>query len=243
MKIKSQFLGVAIASVATLGITSPSYAVEVIGNLPTANDDQESGLNGTQQKALSFTVEPGFNWSLDSVTLRLGGFDSGDADRTSPVPSGDQTFYNVSLRTDNAGSPSSSSILLFTDPRDPSNNSPTTGALRDWTFTPDTSYTLASNQKYWIVVSGNSFSWKAADPDEPPTSSQGFTTNGYQIAGFNSSSWSSSSLSNAITVNADNRTSSVPFDFSATPGLFLVGGLWGASQLRRRGSKAKLLED
>jgi hypothetical protein len=242
MKIQSKFLGVAIASVATLGMTAPSYAIEVIGNLPTNNDDQESVLNGTQQKALSFTVEPGFNWSLDSVTLRLGGFDSGDADRTSPVSGGDQTFYNVSLRTDNGGSPSSSSLLLFTNPRDPSNNAPSTGALRNWTFTPTSSYTLASEQKYWIVVSGNAFSWKAADPDEPPTSSQDFTTDGYQIAGFNNSSWAGSSLSNAITVNASNPTA-VPFDFSATPGLFLVGGLWGANQLRRRGSKAKLLED
>jgi hypothetical protein len=250
MKIQAKLLGAALAGVATVLAAAPSYAVAVMSNLPLPNTDQETVLNGSQEKGLSFTVQSGFNWSLDSVALRLGGFDSGDVDITSPVSGGDQTYYNVSLRADNNGSPSANPILLFTNPLDPTGNSPTSGGQRTWTFTPNSSYTLASNRKYWIVVSGNAFTWKASEfPDTPPTGTNGFTTSGYKIKGFNSNnnnsnqSWTSSSISNGIAVNASNPVASVPFDFSATPGLLLVGGLWGTNKLRRRGSEAKLIKD
>ena len=182
MKIKNQLFGAAIASLATVTVAAPTYAIDVMGNLPLSNGNQASTLNG---------------------------------------------------------SPSDTPLVTFSTP----SPAPTSGARNTFSFTADSSFTLSSEEDYWVVLSGDAFSWMAADPDEAPTSSNGFTTNGYQIKGFGDPNWASSGISNGIAIDASNRTASVPFDFSPTSGFFLVGGLWGANQLRRRKASAKLIED
>jgi hypothetical protein len=247
MKIQSQFLGIAITTVATLGITAPSYALStLIGNYPpnlptnpttglpqlrtsTISPDGVDPVTGDpngQKKAVSFTTPASGDLDLVDVNLILTGYD--DADDA-----------NITIRQ-------GSDILTAPTVATLDTHTPTgIGVLDNFTFTSSTAFTFSPSTTYWLYLDADSaaYNWVSPTAANQVAPSGTATYVGYQFSDDDGTTFSNSGQFNSFLITTDSPTTAVPFDFSATPGLLLVGGLWGANKLRRRGSEAKLIKD
>lgn len=127
------------AAAALIGSSVSARADVVFGNLPLSSVSAITGIDTAAIKVFSFAMAAGTDYSLDSVVLRLGSYDSGDL----PV---------LQLR-DNTGS---TVLANFTAPA-----SQGSAGAADYTFMPTTSFTMAASTTYrlWLGSGAGSFNW------------------------------------------------------------------------------------
>lgn len=252
MKIKNQLLGAAIVSVATFATAAPSYALtDLIGNTPgnyptvfgirssvisptgTAGvDEQGNPTTSGQQKAVSFITPTNAapeELEFNNLNILLQSLDENDG-----------AAFNFSV-----GSPTATPILIL-DNDDLSPTTPFDNGIGFFTYEPSTPFSFTAGTTYYLTATAanSSYNWvtPAVGNEEAPTGLATF--NGYEFSDDGGSNFSSSSQFNTFAIQTNEASAtSVPFDFSATPGLLLIGGLWGANKMRRRKSSAKLIED
>ncbi len=139
---------------AALAVISPSaHAVVAVSNLAAPDNGSGVDARNSQYLGMSFTVGTGFSqWSLNSITVRAA------AGPAQPAAS-----LIVQLRSDVAGSPSSSVLQSFTG----SNPGLTPSNL---VYTPATTIVLTEGSTYWVTLTSNTaegsdtYSWILTDP-------------------------------------------------------------------------------
>ena len=140
---------------------APSYAINLIGNLPQTNDSgfrtMSSSTGGSNVVAVGFTLPTGTDYALQNAVLRLSSYDSTDD-------------FNVQIRNDGGTNPGSTVLANFNLP-----GSQGTGIF-DYTFSSSTAFNFQQNTKYWLYVdisagSGGegSIEWRRSTPAITPS--------------------------------------------------------------------------
>lgn len=228
MKIQKSLLpfGVAGAAIVSVGWANPAHALVTVGtdlyDPVTNNFVQPSGISNTQFKAVAFTTDNS-SWTLDAVRLSLTGFDSGD----SPL---------IQIREDNAGDPGAALVDLGNPNPVPTSS----GAIRNFTFTPTAAFTFNANTTYWLVLTATTasiYNWAELENNSVPPASttQPWSFVGYEVQNETNPTWTSSSIQNAFQIEATEITP-IPFAFTPIPGLIVSGIIGG---VRRARNKAK----
>jgi hypothetical protein len=133
-----------IASVIAAGLLSASLAEAaiIINNLPTTVNNAGSPVTGTSGKANAFTMPAGGSYYLDSITVAVGDFNSGDRflvrlyDNQVSATAADNNTPGTSLAT----------LTL-------SGSWPTTSGSYQFTFTaPASTVVLSASSSYWVAV-------------------------------------------------------------------------------------------
>jgi hypothetical protein len=115
----------------------------------------------------------------------------------------------------------------------------------NYVFTPNNSVTLAANTTYWLTGESSGFYQWGASSSFNQTGAWGIG-NGIIYSENQGASWTSSPGAGAtpvqFSVDATSTSASVPFEFSPTMGLLLMGGLFGgkAAYGKYRGNKIKI---
>jgi hypothetical protein len=225
MKIQAQLLLLGAASAFVWGVSvAPSYALNLIGNLPPTDDNSAntfSPTGGVSINAVSFTLPTGTDYTLDNAVLRLGAYDGTEV-------------FNVQIRNDTGGvNPGSTVLANFTLPA-------AQGAgIFDYTFNSPTAFTFTQNTKYWLYVDistgsggSGSFDWLASSPNVTPTGVASFGA--YRFSLNNGTSFVQNNTFNSFQVNA----TAVPWETDALPVIgstVLFGlGLWGKRKLAQK---------
>ncbi|OIP77285.1 MAG: hypothetical protein AUK48_04310 [Oscillatoriales cyanobacterium CG2_30_44_21] len=234
-KSKSQDIGsnkflsygftVIATSVLTLASTSSASAISLIGN-PTTNPTPLTNLDiaaNTNPKsiAIKFMTPSGLEYFLNSVVLRLNNYTPQSQQSTDTIA--------VKIRNDNGSDTNTpgTDVVTFTGPVTGSN---TVATDYIFTTTPNTTRLFASTS-YWLSVEVNAgnISWIGAAAT--PTSSVGYTFNQYST---------SNDLGTVFTAGATNNNSfvidgtAVPFEFEASGGVAILGGLFLANKFKNR---------
>lgn len=226
MKIQAQALLLGMTSTIAWGAVNvaPSYAINLIGNLPQTNDESASVLSsgsGTNVRAVSFTLPTGTDYILENAVLRLGSYDSTDV-------------FQVQIRNDTGGlNPGSNVLANLSRPGGQGS------AIVDYTFTPTTAFTFQQNTKYWLYVdissgSGGSgaINWYRSNPSVAPTGVASFGA--YRFSNNGGASFNNSTALSSFQVNA----TPVPWETDALPVIgstVLFGlGLWGKNKLAQK---------
>jgi hypothetical protein len=232
-------LSAAGAAIAVAGWMSPAFALTVVGNQlweagspgppPVFGNPVQNStvLDDNQKKAVSFTTDSR-TWSLDSIRLSLLAYESND----------NGAIFELRAN-DNSGDPGSL-LLTFANPPAPSS-----GEVNNFNLTG--SFTFNPNTTYWLVLSsslGDAYNWVKPQLTVAPTSSQGWTYNGYKFLGASEASgggtgtvWTNSGIFNAFEVNATEITP-IPFAFTPIPGL-IVSGIIGGIKRSKKSRKAE----
>ena len=229
MKIPSHILLMGATSAFVWGGVSvaPSYAIKLIGNLPS-NDGSNLPVSRNHTLSVSFTLPSGGSYRLDNVVLRLGptsSFVSGGSNITGGVPL-------LTIRNNKAGFAGPTPIILanFTNP-------PSVGINADYTFIPTSSFAFQPSTTYWLslTASAGTFGWSASSPRKTPSGIATFGKYGYDY--FQSTDLYTSFQINA-TATATPTAVAVPWE---TDALSVVGstmlfglGLWGRNKLAQK---------
>ncbi|MDM3862912.1 MAG: hypothetical protein PT118_24515 [Aphanizomenon gracile PMC644.10] len=212
--------GVVASLVSILALSHPAKAVTLFGNYSSTNDGLGttiSATTGTRGKAIGFTLPVSTDYTLDSVSLRLGNYNTTAGDVVQ------LQIYRDSAKT--------SISPLSTTPESLTFNNPSSGsdAVGNFNFTPTTNFTFLADTRYWLLmtVPSGSVGWRANSPSVAPTGISGMGYNGYVFTN-NGVSYANSTLLNSFQINA----TPVPFESNAAPaGMAIV---FGAFMLRRR---------
>jgi hypothetical protein len=226
MKIQALLLGVA-STIAWGGVNvAPSYAINLIGNLPQTNDagfrTMSSSTGGSNVVAVGFTLPTGTDYALQNAVLRLNSYDSTDD-------------FNVQIRNDGGTNPGSTVLANFNLP-----GSQGTGIF-DYTFSSSTAFNFQQNTKYWLYVdisagSGGegSIQWMRSSPAITPSGIADY--GGLVLSRDEGSTFSNLSTPYSFQVNA----TAVPWETDTLP---LVGstvlfgfGLWAKNKLAQKKS-------
>jgi hypothetical protein len=209
---------------------APSYAVNLIGNLPQSNDNRGTDLSsstGPNVKTVSFTLPTGTAYTLDDAVLRLEGY-ADDA-------------FRVQIRDHNAGTnrPGSTALVNF--------NLPVSQGIGtfDYVFTPQETFAFQPNTTYWLYVDISSgaggtgaIRWTASATGGTPNgiTPTGVATFGQYLFSNNGGAGFTATPNtlNSFQINA----TPVPFESDALPivgsTLILGLGLWGKNKLAQR---------
>ena len=126
---KSAFL------LATLcALNSSSWGYTLLTNL-NGNDGASGQVTNTQYRGVTFTSLAAQD--VLTVTVRLGGFESGDMD-------------SLSIHVDASGAPGTRVGQNFTAPASASD------AVSNFTFTPNGTVSLSASTTYWLITKGTS---------------------------------------------------------------------------------------
>ncbi|MCW9681377.1 hypothetical protein FJR41_011305 [Dolichospermum planctonicum UHCC 0167] len=217
--------GVVASLVSILALSSPAKAVTLFGNYSSTNDGSASSINattGTTGKAIGFTLPVSTNYTLDSILLRLGNYNTNEGD-----------VVKLQIYKDSAKTSTSPIISTTLESLTFNNPSSANNAVGDFSFTPTTNFTFLADTRYWLLmtVPSGSVSWNANDPSVTPTGISGMGYNAYVFTNNGGVSYGNSSLLNSFQINATAATP-VPFESNAAPaGMAIV---FGAFMLRRR---------
>lgn len=201
-----------------LALLAPVASVQaavILSNYPPTNDTSTTAdVDNLRWKALSFSMPAGQSASLGLLTVRLGNYSL-----LTDVP-----IFEIRDHTGSTTAPGPNVLASFAAP----GPGPDT-AIRNYTFTPTSAFTLQAGTSYWLVARGpdsvSSVDWRGSSPAIQPTgiATYGgqslFTTNG-------GSTWSASA-----TINSFELLDIVPEPASAA--LLALGGV--TLVLRRRG--------
>ena len=213
--------GVVASLVSILALSSPAKAVTLFGNYSSTNDESASSINattGTLGRAIGFTLPVSTNYTLDSILLRLGNYNTNEGD-----------VVKLQIYKDSAKTSTSPIISTTLESLTFNNPSSANNADGDFSFTPTTNFTFLADTRYWLLmtVPSGSVGWRANSPSVAPTGISGMGYNGYVFTN-NGVSYANSTLLNSFQINA----TPVPFESNAAPaGMAIV---FGAFMLRRR---------
>ncbi|PZO37514.1 MAG: hypothetical protein DCF19_18605 [Pseudanabaena frigida] len=250
--IGSSLVAIAASTISIGALTDSASAISLIGNRTSATNISgsisaySSNLIDTIDKliAIQFTTpstEP-LGYLLNSVSIRVGNY------RTT---AGESIFLTI---TDNSNLTSPGSDLPTLSLSTPTSN---TVGVKDLTFTSSSSSptTFAPNTTYWLLIgAGNastSFNWVSNDDPGAtytsitPTGIGSLGPLGYQessdgggVYGSLTNQFSTSASTQLSTFNID--VTPVPFEFEASGGIAILGGLFVANKLRKRMQKNKI---
>ncbi len=237
-----------LATTVALGVefvsTQTTFAATVISNIgiPAPGDGSSapdvtgtstiSGGAGGQEKAFGFTVPGGGNdWTFESATLWLVGYDGTDADPD------EEPLITITRGGANDGT---NDVLGTLTPNitDPINNPPGNNDPYYFEFTGATP-TLSAGETYYLTLSNDSnsgFNWARSGSGGAAQVENPFTSAGYLFRSAGSSgAFSTSSELSGIAVNATEVSSSpsVPEPSS----LLSLGALLGIGALSRKRRK------
>jgi hypothetical protein len=211
MKIQSQILLMGATSSFVWGgvNVTPSYAINLIGNLPS-NDSTATAIFNTSSKSVSFTLPSGNSYSLDNVVLRLdSNYDTGDVSL-------------LTIRNNGSGTAGSTILANFTSPTP-------LATTAYYNFNPTSSFVFQPSTTYWLSLtsSAGNFSWRSSNPRVTPS---GIVTFGqYQL-----NNTGTSTIYNSFQINA----TVVPWETDALPvvGSTAIFGLgvWAKSKLAQK---------
>jgi hypothetical protein len=179
-------------------------------------------IKNSQYIGSSFTTDSN-SYTLNSVTARFDEF-------------AEANLY-LNIFSDNSGIPGT----LIGQLSPTQNIIP--GNINNYVFTPNSPVTLAANTNYWLTgESSGDYSWGSTSSFNQTGA---WTIGNGIVYSFNQgSSWTSSpgATPTQFSIDATSTSAAVPFEFSPTMGLLLVGGLFGgkAAYGKYRASKVKL---
>lgn len=216
--------GVVASLVSILALSSPAKAVTLFGNYSFTNDTRNTAIypaTNTTGKAIGFTLPVTTNYTLDSILLRLGSYNTTAGDVVK------LQIYRDAAKTSNSPLGTTLESLTFNNPSSGSD------AIGNFSFTPTTNFTFLANTRYWLLMtvpSGDGVLWRANNPSLSPTGITGMVNNGYQSTN-GGATYSTSITFNSFQIDATAATP-VPFETDAAPaGMAIV---FGALMLRRR---------
>ena len=163
---KSAFLLVTLCA-----LNSPSWGYTLLTNL-NGNDGASGQVTNTQYRGVTFTSLAAQD--VLTVTVRLGGFQSGDMD-------------SLSIHADNGGAPGTRVGQNFTAPASASD------AVSNFTFTPNGTVSLSASTTYWLITKGNSgktFDWYRNSPATTPPTTDYASFGDEKISTDSGSNWS-----------------------------------------------------
>jgi len=214
-----------LTTLAPLAVSVPAHALSLLGNLPLPNDGSSSVVESMgSQPAIGFTLPGGIDYTLDSVNLRLGSYNT--------VAGGDMALVQIfedSART--SANPNEATLvpLTFTNPVSSSD------AFGTFTFTPNAVFTFRANTRYWLLVDAAAgfYTLRKSFPETDYTSDAGVTFNDFVFSSNNGATYTSfPTIRPGLRINA----TPVPFEFHGGAGLTL---LVAAGWLARCRSMAK----
>ena len=206
---------------AILTISNPADAISLIGNYSSTNDLRAPTnffvSSGTVTvKAIGFTLPTGDNYTLDSVKLRLGNYNT---------TAGDVALLQIYKGTTTSSANLTQATLETVEFINPSSSS---NSIGNFTFTPKptTPFTFLANTRYWLsldLTAGNGVSWQVNNPSITPigvatSPAAVFSTTGALATG-------TSTAFNSFDIQATVATP-VPFDFDPSFGVAVLGGGW-----------------
>ncbi len=193
---------------------SAASADLILGNYPPTNDTgTTASVTDLRQKALSFAMPAGSDYTISSVTLRLGNY----------ITPGDVAILEIRDHTGSPTAPGANVVGSFTAP------SSAAAAISDFVFTPSGTITLQAGTSYWIVLYGgaspSTFDWRGSSPSVTPT---GIATYGGQSLFTTNAgtSWSNSATINTFQIDG------VVVPAPAGAGVLVLGGLLAARRRR-----------
>jgi hypothetical protein len=207
-----------------LATVESASAITQVSNL-SETQNGSSGVgdhgSGTQYLGSSFTKDSN-SYTLNSVTASF--IEITEAD------------LFLKIFSDNSGVPGTPVGQLST------NQNILPGSINNYLFTPNSSVTLAANTTYWLT--GESSGYYGWGTTGSPNQAGAWTIgDGIVVSHNQGSSWdSNANVSGQFSIDATSASAAVPFEFSPTMGLLLVGGLFGgkAAYGKYRASKLKL---
>jgi hypothetical protein len=191
----------------------------LIGNNPsTTSFGNGTIINVFGQKAAGFTLPKGFDYTLDSITLRLSVYT--DATRNPLL----QIYADPAKTSSNPNGTTLQSVL-FNKPSSVSNSSNT------FTFIPTSTFTFRADTRYWLLVDNNApdLFWNSNDDaaTNTPIGISGIIFEGYQASQDNGSNYfNGNGVTNAFDIQATQVATPVPFDFDPSFGVAVLGGGW-----------------
>lgn len=216
--------------VSTIGVTiapNSAQAINLIGNLSSGNplsttDDTTIGVGFWSRdtvKAVSFSLSSDSDYTLDNVVLALSDYT-------------DSNLPSVTIRNSTGGTTPGSTILgTLTNP------SANDGSAAQFTFTPNSSFTLQANTTYWLYVDHtlvsdfDFFRWLTLNPNTPPSGLANFGN--YAFSSNGGSRFISSSVFNAFQINATAVAQPVPEPLTIL-GSLMAGALGVAFKRKSR---------
>lgn len=204
-------------------LTDSANAISLIGNLGTGSS-APTNINKDNFLSVQFktpnlpTVNDKFR--LNSIRLKVTNFRTVDGD----------TVYLSITDNDNANTAPGTASLFenFNAP-----GSITTG-LRTLQFLPQTTFFFERNTTYWLLVGtlagASTFDWVANDANTAPTGLASLGAGGYKYTTDGGANYTNG-LNNAA---FDIDVTQVPFEFEASGGLVILGGLFLARRLKAR---------
>ncbi|MBD2149749.1 hypothetical protein H6F44_06360 [Pseudanabaena sp. FACHB-1277] len=210
-------------------LTDSANAISLIGNLDGTNGTA-SLIDTDRTLTVQFTTPnlPTANdkFQLNNIRLRVSNFRT-----NSTAPSADKVLLSI---TDNANGNSFFGDDLFTTFSSPTS---TVNTPRTITFTPSSTFFFERNTTYWLSVaafdSGTTFNWISNAANTAPTGGlASLGAGGYKYTvdaggdGFTAAVPSFGSFDVDVT--------QVPFEFEASGGLVILGGLFLARRLKAR---------
>lgn len=219
--MKLSLPGFGFAVLAGLSISQGASADVIIGNLPQSNDTGFTTFSSSFRtvKALSFVMNAGADYTVDSVVLRLLNFSSDDS-------------LVVTIRDDGGTNPGATVLGTFTAPNPLGN-----GTTANYTFALPSSLTLTAGTKYWLDVAwvAGDFTWRVSQPSITPTGVAA-TYGGNSRISINGGAFTTSGNINSFQINGTQVVSAVPEP--STLALLLLAAPAGALTLRRRPRRA-----
>jgi hypothetical protein len=131
-----------------------ALALTIISTLPGNDGTETASVGGLRTKSLGFTLPGGQNYSLDDIILRL------DVQNIAVDGIALQLFGDV------GGAPGGTALLDFLTPTF------TSTGIADYSFLPNSPFTLQASTTYWIAArgpSGSTIDWNASIPSATPT--------------------------------------------------------------------------
>ncbi|GAB4536591.1 MAG: hypothetical protein Tsb0014_24530 [Pleurocapsa sp.] len=214
-----------IASVTAIVLFSgvdAAQALEFVSNFSEASGNDGVLLGSTFWEGSSFTTDSD-SYTLNAATLSLEEIIEGD--------------LFIRLYDDNGGQPGSILSELTT-------SADIDGSPYDlYEFVPTFSVGLDPNTTYWLIggtTDSSFYRWESATSGNE-TSSGSWTIDSQASSSNQGFAWSMNERNpNIFSIDATVVSAAVPFEFSPTLGLLLMGGVFGGSRAYRRYCAAKL---
>ncbi len=231
--LRSSIVAIAASAISVGAVTDSVSAISLIGNSTASfTDPSTPNIVGGSTSTVAFikftTPNNSTSYSLNYVQLRLKQYTNSST--TNPSP--DSIIVSIySSSVGGATFPDTDNIDLTP----PTNSLGALTLLQKFNVPSSSSFTFLPNTDYWLAVVGDSFSsTTSANWENTTTAPSGLATfsalpNGYQTSSDSGNTFTSQTT----TFNSFNiDVTPVPFEFEASGGILILGGLFAANKLR-----------
>lgn len=236
----SSILAVCISTISLSALPKSAHAISLIGNTTGAANilPLESNVIDTDRfLAVQFTtpVAPA-GFLLNSVRLKVSGY------RTNGVAASgnlDRILASITDNTNGNAAPGSDVFVGFNT--DAASVPSSSNALRTLTLLTNSSFIFAPSTTYWLQIAAfdatTIFNWTSND-DSTTGSNESISPSGLAILGPGGYRYTTDGGATFTSTTAlstfDIDVTPVPFEFEASGGIAILGGLFLANKLRKR---------